>query len=393
MTMKTKDEVFKEHLQAWLNAKGNRKKRGEISKHMVFVTSCHPKSVSRTFKRLQLRDKAYEDKRGRDRYYGHTVIAALRDVWEVGDRACGELLHPMVKEYVATLQRDKQWEHGDEETSKLFAMSERTTRRRVTDFRKEYGIKKRGLSGTSPSALKNIIPIRRGPWKDTLPGNGQIDTVAHCGESLAGSFIWTLNYTDMATYWTVIRPQWNKGQEATKESIIAIRERLPVPLLAIHPDSGGEFINRVLLNWCIEEKIGLSRSEPYKKNDNMCVEERNGHVIRRYLGWERLDVIETLPFVNELCDTITIYVNHWKAVRRMTFKERIGSKYKRTYEKRAMTPYERVLARGDVAEDVKSKLREEHETLNPLSLLRKIATLKKKIYELTKAMRNRSETS
>lgn len=387
--MKTKNDVFKEHLQEWLGAKGNYKKRGEIAAHIVFVTKCHPKSVARTFARIQKEDPAKEERRGRSRYYGHMVTAALRTVWEAGDYACGELLHPMIREYVTVMRRDEQWKHGDEETSKLFAMSERTTRRRVTDFRKEDGVKKRGLSGTSPSALKNIIPIRKGPWKDTLPGDGQIDTVAHCGESLAGSFIWTLNYTDIATYWTIIRPQWNKGQEATKESVVAMRERLPFPLRAIHPDSGGEFINWVLKDWCDGEKIDLSRSEPYKKNDNMCVEERNGHVIRRYLGWERLDVLAVLPLVDELCDAVTLYVNHWKAVRRMTSKERIGAKYKRTYEKRAMAPYERVMAREDIAEEVKAKLRKEHESLNPLLLIKKIATLKKKIYETTKASRNR----
>src|SRR3989338_8466463 len=345
MTMETKDKVFKEHLTAWLQAKDDRKERGKIAVHIVFATKCHPKSVSRTFRRIQLKDPAHQDKRGRGRYYDGMVIAALRDVWEAGDRACGELLHPMVGEYVSTLQRDRQWKHKDEATGKLFAMSERTMRRRVTELRKEGGAKKRGLSGTSVSALKNIIPIRKGPWKDTLPGDGQIDTVAHCGESLAGSFIWTLNYTDVATYCTVIRAQWNKGQEATKENMIAIRERLPFPLLAIHPDSGGEFINWVLKSWCDMEHIDLSRSEPYKKNDNMCVEERNGHVIRRYLKWERLDAIETVPPVNELCDAVTLYVNHWKAVKRMTSKERVGAKYRRMYEKRAMTPYERVLAR------------------------------------------------
>ena len=387
--MKTKDEIFMEHLTEWLNAKGNRKRRGKIASYMVFATKCHLKSVARTFKRIQLRDPASREKRGRPKYYNHTMIDALRDVWKTGDHACGELLHPMIKEYVAVLQRDGQWKHDDEITSKLFAMSERTIKRRVTDLRKEDGVRKRGLSGTSPSALKNIIPIKKGPWKDTSPGDGQIDTVAHCGESLLGSFIWTLNYTDIATYWTVIRPQWNKGQEATKENVISIRKRLPFPLRAIHPDSGGEFINWVLKDWCDAEKIDLSRSEPYKKNDNMCVEERNGHVIRRYLGWERLDNLETLPLVDELCDTVTLYVNHWKAVRRMTSKERIGAKYRRVYEKHAMTPYERVLTREDISKEVKDKLIEKHESLNPLILLRKIATLKKKIYELTKLARNR----
>lgn len=390
MTMKTREEVFEEHLNAWLKAKGNRKKRGEMTKHIVFVTKCHPKSVSRTFRRIQMRDSALRGKRGRSRYYDNTVLSALRDVWETGDRACGELLHSLIREYVSVLQRDGQWKHGDEATGKLLAMSERTVKRKVANFRKEEGVRRRGLSGTSPSALKNIIPIRKGPWKNTLPGDGQLDTVAHCGDSLLGSFIWTLNYTDVATYWTVIRPQWNKGQEATKGSVIAIRERLPFPLRAIHPDSGGEFINWVLKGWCDAEKIDLSRSEPHKKNDNMCVEERNGHVIRRYLGWERLDVLDTLPLIMNLCETVTLYVNHWKAVKRMISKERIGSKYKRTYEKSAMTPYARVMARGDVLKEAKDKLQKEHETLNPLILLKKIATLKKKIYELTKASRNRA---
>ena len=389
MTMETRDKVFKENLADWLSAVGNRKKRAEIATHMVFSTKCHPKSVSRTFKRIQFAE-AKPERRGRPRYYDKAVTGALRDVWKAGDYACGELLHPMIANYVEAMRKFGKWIHGDIATAKLFAMSERTVKRRVIAFRKEYGEKKKGRSGTSPSALKSIIPIRKGPWKDTVPGDGQIDTVAHCGESLAGSFIWTLDYTDIATYWTVIRGQWNKGQEATKDNMIAIRERIPFPLLAIHPDSGGEFINWFLKDWCDGEHIDLTRSEPYKKNDNMCVEERNGHVIRRYLGWERLDAIETLSLVNELCDTVNLYVNHWKAVKRMISKERIGAKYRRRYEKRAMTPYERVMARSEISEDAKEKLRKEHENLNPLNLLRKIATLKKKIYAITKLARERT---
>jgi len=387
--METRNNVFKEHLNEWLNAKGDRKKRGEITAHMVFATKCHPKSVARTFKRLQLCDPCGQEKRGRTRYYDTAVSAALRDVWNASDHACGELLHPMIRAYIIALEKAKRWDHGDVATSKLLAMSERTVKRRVGEMRAKDGVLRRGLSGTSPSTLKHIIPIRKGPWKDTLPGDGQLDTVAHCGDSLAGSFIWSLNYTDIATYWTVARAQWNKGQEATKESVIAIRERLPFPLRALHPDSGGEFINWVLKEWCDVEGIDLSRSEPYKKNDNMCVEERNGHVIRRYLGWERLDDSDTLLLVNELCDTVTLYVNHWKAVKRMVSKERVGAKYKRTYEKRAMTPYERVMARDDITHELKEGLRMEHDLLDPLLLLEKIARLKKKIYERTKTARNR----
>ncbi|OGZ09763.1 MAG: hypothetical protein A3D65_05560 [Candidatus Lloydbacteria bacterium RIFCSPHIGHO2_02_FULL_50_13] len=63
----------------------------------------------------------------------------------------------------------------------------------------------------------------------------------------------------------------------------------------------------------------------------------------------------------------------------------------RKYEKRAMTPYERVMAREDVTPDAKEKLRNEHEPLNPLQLLQQIATVKEKIYQQQKA-RNREAT-
>lgn len=387
MIMKTKNEVFQEHLHEWLKVSKDRKKRGEITTHMVFVTKCHPKSVARTFKRLQLRDRAKEEKRGRPRYYDVDVVHALRDIWEVSDRACGENIHPMISAYVTILVRDSMWKHGDSATHKLYAISLRTTKRIVTKFKNEDGIRKHGLSGTSPSLLKNIIPIRKDMSSLSLHGDGQLDTVAHCGDSLAGSFIWTLNYTDAATYWVQIRAQWNKGQEGTKESVIAIRTQLPFPLTGLHPDSGGEFINWVLKDWCDREGIDLSRSEPYKKNDNMFVEERNGHVIRKYLGWERRDVLSVLSLVNELCDAVALYTNHWKAVRRMVSKERVGSKYVQTYESFPQTPYARVLAHAGVSDTDKEKLRIIHDELNPLILLQKIATLKKKIYEITKVTR------
>ena len=386
--MKTKNEVFKEHLHEWLSTHKDRKKRSLIAAHMVFITKCHPKSVARTFKRLQLRDPVHEERRGRPRYYDTEVAHALRDIWEVSDRACGENIHPMIDAYITVLVRDSMWKHGDVATNKLRAISLRTTKRIVTKFKNEDGVRKHGLSGTSPSLLKNIIPIRKEMSSACEPGDGQLDTVAHCGDSLTGSFIWTLNYTDAATYWVQIRAQWNKGQEATRESVIAIRAQLPFPLIGLHPDSGGEFINWVLKDWCDAEGIDLSRSEPYKKNDNMFVEERNGHVIRKYLGWERRDVFAVLPLVNELCDTVALYTNHWKAVRRMVSKERVGAKYVRTYEPNPLTPYSRVMAHPRISNQDKEKLHTMHETLNPLLLLKKIATLKKKIYELTKVTRN-----
>ena len=378
MNMATKQSIFEEHLMAWLNARNDREKRREITDHIVFVTGTHPKSVSRSFRRVQMRNGSQEERRGRKAVYTPDVLFALKEVWEAADYACGELLHPQLPEYVEVLRRDDMWNHNPEATSKLLAMSLGTVKRKVGNLHKRYR-RLKGHSSTKPSHLKSIIPIFKGPWNDCMPGEGQLDTVAHCGDTLLGDFIFSVNYVDAATYWTVPRAQWNKGQHATVQSMEAIQKRVPFPLHMLHPDSGSEFINWVAKRWCDKQDILLTRSEPNRKNDNMFVEERNGHVVRRYLGYVRLDKQELVPLVNELYDLLALYLNHRKAVRRQVEKTRIGAKYVRVYEKVAKTPYLRTLERADVTDTIKQLLREQHDTLNPLVLKRQIDTLVMKI--------------
>jgi hypothetical protein len=381
MNMATKQSIFEEHLEAWLGARKNRAIRKEITNHVVFVTGCHRKSVSRSFARVQMKDVSKSESRGRKVVYTPDVFAALCTIWEASDWACGELLHPMIHECVEILKRDEMWEHTQEATNKLLEMSLGTCKRHVKRLRERHG-RLKGRSSTKPSSLKSIIPVFKGPWDVCGVGEGQVDTVAHCGTSLSGDFTFSLCFVDAATYWTVPRAQWNKGQHATVESLVAMSKRVPFHLKMLHPDSGGEFINWVAKGWCDSQGIAMTRSESNHKNDNMFVEERNGHVVRRYLGYDRLDKQELVPLLNDLYDVLGLYLNHFKAVRRQTEKTKVGSKYVRRYETVAKTPYQRVLTRNDVAEQTKQRLVEEHSTLNPLVLKRKIDTLKEKIFTL-----------
>ena len=261
MIMATKKDIFDEHKEEYW--KSNKMQKGEILKHIASVTKMHKKSVTRRFSALQKRDPAVVEKRGRKTYYDKGVDAAVKEVWEAANEPCGELLHPLITEYVHILKRDKMWLHGDITTGKLLCMGEHTVRRRVGSFERVLG-KKKGLSATKPSHLKSIIPIFKGPWSGLPPGNGQLDTVAHCGNTLLGDFVFTLNYTDMATYWVIPRAQWNKGAEATVASMKEVLKLLPVPLLQIHPDTGSEFINWSLKGWCDRKEIKMTRSEPGK---------------------------------------------------------------------------------------------------------------------------------
>lgn len=381
MTMATKKSIFQEHLQGWLAAKGDRNKRREICSHICFVTGAHPKSVPRSFRRVQLCDPTRASRRGRKRYYTHDVIAALRQIWEIGGEPCGENLHGVIKEYVQILLRDGLWKHGAETTQKLLMMSLGTVKKRVAAFPRER-FPTHGKGTTTPSAIHSLIPVRSGPWGKAPVGTMQIDTVAHCGDSIAGAFIYTVNGTDVATLWGTRRAQWSKGQEVTVMSMEAMNCAAPFPVIEWHPDSGSEFINWHCKGWCEARGQALTRSRPSHKNDNCFVEERNGHVVRRWVGNARLDVREVVDALNAVYDVLTPYMNHFVTSCRTIKKEKIGSKWKITREKKALTPYQRILNRKDVSAQVKAKLRQEHEELNPLFLKEEIDLRMRKMFTL-----------
>jgi len=117
----------------------------------------------------------------------------------------------------------------------------------------------------------------------------------------------------------------------------------------------------------------------------MYVEERNGHVVRKYLGYTRFDCIEVVPLINELYEVLEDYLNHFQTVRRTIEKKRVGAKYKRKYEKVAKTPYKRILEHPDISEELKQALKAKHEQLNPLLLKQKIDTLLTKILQRQKS--------
>ena len=378
MNMATKNNIFEEYLEEYLKA--SRTRKGEILTHVCFVTKLHRKSASRRFKRLQLRGSTPSTKRqGRPIVYGPDVTVALRTVWEAGGEVCGELLHPVTHEYIDILIRDGMWKHSQSATQQLRQMSEGTMKNRVGAFLKARR-RRKGISATKPSHLKKLVPVFTGPWHDKPPGHGQIDSVRH-SSSASGNAVCTVNYTDAASFLTIPRAQFNLGKLATQQSMVVIQKKLPFPWLGAHPDTGKEFLNWFVWEWCKTEGIELSRSRPNQKNDNMYVEERNGHVVRRYVGYITLDCAEAADALNELYEELYPYLLHFVAVRRQVKRLKVKSKYVRQYEKIARTPYQRILDHPGVGQAVKDRLKQQHQRLNPLVLKREIDRLTKKVYD------------
>ena len=380
MIMATKKDIFREHLSAYCRA--DRLGKGRILDHVCFITKLHRKAAIRRFNALRLGYAYKEEQRGRIEFYTPDVTAALFDVWEAGDEVCGELLHSVIKEYIDIFTRDNMWRHSDEATDKLLFMSQATVKRRVRKFMKARR-RKKGITTTKPSHIKHLVPIFMGPWKDKPPGYSQIDTVMH-SNSASGDAVYTLNSTDAATLTSILRAQWNKGQEATRESMKIVKEKMPFPWLGAHPDTGSEFINRFVMEWCQDEHINLSRSRPNHKNDNMYVEERNGHAIRKHIGYVTLNCPQAVDALNEVYAVLVPYLIHFVAVRRMVEKEKLSSRYRRVYEKTAKTPYQRILEHSEVTEEAKEKLRQEHAKLNPLILKKEIDKRIRNLYDIQK---------
>src|SRR3989339_1642629 len=241
-----------------------------------------------------------------------------------------------------------------------------------------------GKSTTNPSSIHSLIPVRSGDWDTAPAGTAQIDTVAHCGHTLAGDFIYTVNATDVPTLWGARRAQLNKGQTATVTSMEQMEKGVPFSIVEWHPDSGSEFINWHCKEWCENKGQQLTRSRPNHKNDNCFVEERNGHIVRRWIGYTRFDAPEVTDALNLAYDVLTPYLNHFAASRRTVSKERIGARWKVTREKKSMTPYQRVLQRADVTDEVKAELKQIHDGLNPLVLRREIDRRLKLVFAIQK---------
>lgn len=380
MNMAHKEGVFEEKAREYWKA--GRRRKGEILDSVVEVTGLKQKACIRRFSRMQLWNRCKEEpRRGRPVYFTPDVVAALKDVWDIGSESCGENLHPQINEYIDIQIREKKWKHDDIATFKLRQMSAGSVKKYVGQFvrtRRNFG----GKGTTKRSAIHSMVPIRMDGWDTAETGVTQVDTVAHCGDTTAGDFAFTVNGTDVAVLWGSRRAQWNKGQEATRISLETMRASSPFPWTEIHPDSGGEFVNAHCIAYAQTTRLRMTRSRPYHKNDNCFVEERNGHIVRAYVGYERLDVPNVVDALNDLYDVLTPYLNHFIASRRIVSKERVGAKWKVTREKVAKTPYQRVLERNDVSEEVKSKLRSEHAKLNPATMKKEIDRLTKRVHDI-----------
>jgi len=362
----------------------SRKEKTKILDEYCSNTGLNRKYAISKIRNFLFKNKKEKKKRGRKNSYSSLTDDILIKIWKIFDCICAERLHPYLGEAIRVLKKLGYLSIKPETEVELLRMSLSSVKRRITKHR---NLKQRTLISTTKPGylLKKEIPIQTISWDQNKPGFCEIDLVAHCGGSLIGDFIYTLQFVDLKTTWTERKAVMGKSQSRVFKGIKKVKKQLPFPLLGIDSDNGSEFINWHLFNYCKEEKILFTRSRPYMKKDNAHIEQKNWTTVRKVLGYDRFDTEEHLRLINDLYDNeLRLFINFFQPTMKLKKKTRIGSKYKREYDQ-AKTPYQRVLESKEISQEEKDKLISVYEKLDPVKLkksinrkINKIISLKKK---------------
>jgi hypothetical protein len=304
---------------------------------------------------------------GPARQYEH-IEPVVRAIWLAAEQPCGKRLAPALPLWLPHYQRL----HGKlsaKQRELLREVSPATLDRLLAAARTTHPL--RGRCGTKPGGLlKTQIPIRTGTWDVTRPGYLEADSVAHCGSSLAGDFLWSLTYTDIATQWTEGRAVWNKGAAGVLAATRTVEEGLPFALLGFDCDNGSEFLNHHLLGYLHQRKrpVAFTRSRPYHSDDNAHVEQKNWMWPRQLLGYGRLEREEWVEPVSALYrDVWGPLMNFFLPGLKLKEKWREKSAWKKRYEP-ARTAYQRLMDEGVLGRRPRRALRERYESLDPFTL-------------------------
>src|SRR5438270_2854977 len=265
------------------------------------------------------------------RIYHEAVREALIVVWEASDRICGKRLRPLLPTLVEAMERHGHVQLAPEVRTRLLAMSAATIDRALRDIRQQAGTATRRRAAPS-AAIRRSVPVRTfADWTDPPPGFVEAELVAHSGPTAKGSFVQTLMLTDIATGWTECAPLLVREQGVLTKVLDEVRKLMPFPLLGFDSDDDSVFINETVRDYCQAANIAFTRCRPYRKNDQAWVEQKNGAVVRRIVGYRRLEGLEAAAGLAKLYATTRRFVNFFQPSFKLAEKEREGAKVRKRY--------------------------------------------------------------
>ena len=343
-----------------------RSEKGRILDELCKMAGWHRKHAVRA---LAVATTSVPDgPRRRTPTYGAIIKDALVALWEASDRICGKRLKVMIPTLLPALARHGRLKLDKAGRALVLDVSAATIDRLLIDTKVAAAGGRRRRVGFY-SAVRREVPIRTfNDWNDPAPGFCEVDMVAHGGTSVAGSFIQTLTMVDVATGWTECMPLVTRESGLVVEAMKRAQSLFPWLVLGADFDNDSAFMNDVVVPWCRGQKIEVTRSRAYKKNDQAFVEQKNGAIVRRLVGYGRFEGIETAQVLARLYAASRLHTNFFQPSFKLKDKRREGAKVIKRYHPPA-TPYARALAHPKLAKAVKKRLRDLYRTLDPVALL------------------------
>lgn len=312
--------------------------------------------------------------------YDTEVQLTLRTIWLALNQICSKRIVPFLPEIIDVMERNNHLKISLETKAKLLKISSSTVDRLLQSEKTE---KRKSISTTrSGNLLKKQIQVRTfSDWNETKPGFLEIDLVCHCGESVSGTFLNTLVLTDISSGWTEFIPLTKKSSADVLQGIESVKKVLPMNILGLDSDNGTEFLNHDMLNYCESNQITFTRSRAYRKNDQAHVEEKNGSIIRRIIGYDRYEGELAKIKLTELYSVLRLYVNYFQPSLKLKSKMRDGSQVSKRYDP-AKTPAQRLLINSELSHELKNGIESQYKILDPVALLQKIESLQSEFWSL-----------
>lgn len=352
----------------------------------AFCATCgsHRKSAIRTLRQAQ-RPAPRVRKSGRPSRSARSEIRTpLQRIWQTAHDPCSKRLKAIRSLWLGASQ-PVFGRLAPEVSQALQAISPATIDRLLRAIRVKSA--RHALAATKPGRLlRHQLPIRPHQWDESRPGFLEADPVAHCGTSLAGEFVYTLDTTDRATGWTEQRAVWGKGEPAVLAQGRSIEAALPFPLRGFDCDNGSEFLNWHLVRPFQDGRppVQCTRSRAYHKDDTAHIEQKHWPHVRQWLGSQRFDQPQLVDLLNDLSTSEwrLLHTFFLPSVTRLA-KRRVGSTIVQVHDV-PKTPYHRVLESPHVPAAITQRLTDQLRGLNPFHLRQVIDQKIRRIRQLAR---------
>ena len=346
----------------------SKRDKSRVLDEFIAVTGHHRKHAIRLLGPLGDGEDAPRPARGR-RIYDEAVREAVIVIWEAADRICGKRLKAALPHLVESMERHGHLDLDPEVRTRLLPASAATLDRLLRPIRPTADSRRRRRRRQS---MGKRIPVRTyNDWDRPPPGFLEIDLVAHCGGPLYGPFIHSLVATDICTGWTEAVPLLAREKSLVVAGLEAIGRRLPFPIRGIDSDNDSVFINETLVQYCADRGIEFTRSRAYRSNDQAWIEQKNGSVVRRFVGHDRYSGQVAGQTIAYLYEALRLYVNFLQPSFKLIEKTRDGSTTVKRYSQPA-TPCDRLIQHDAAGAELESLLNEYRAGLDPVLLLHTI---------------------